>query len=247
MEDQPDFILNTGDNIMDAMSRGKAGVNEQWQAWQEYFMKNVRHEMHSCIGNHDIWGWALNDTEISNDPLSGKSWASAMLNMPGLYYSFEKNGWKFICLDSSSYDPKGKGYTAKLDEEQFRWLEKEIENTPPETFICIATHIPILSVAVYFDGDNLNKGNWLIPGAWMHTDAKELKTLFHRHPNVKVALSGHIHMSDQVEFLGVRYLCNGSVCGKWWLGKYHEFGSVYAVVDFYDDGSVYCELKEINR
>lgn len=246
LEVQPDLVLNTGDNIMDGLSRNKQNVSEQWQAWQEYFRNNLKHEMHSCIGNHDIWGWGMNDNAVRKDPLYGKAWASAMLNLQELYYSFEKKGWKFICLDSSLYDSKSKGYTARLDEEQLKWLKKELENTSSDTNICIASHIPILSVAVYFDGDNLKKGNWQIPGAWMHTDAKELTDLFNRHPNVKAALSGHVHMIDQIEFQGVSYFCNGSVCGKWWLGKYHGFGPSYAIVDFYEDGSVFCDHRTID-
>ena len=95
---------------------------------------------------------------------------------------------------------------------------------------------------MFFDGDNLKDGYWELPGAWMHTDTKELKELFYQYPNVKAALSGHIHLADLVEYLGVKYLCNGAVCGKWWMGKYHEFGPAFAVVDFFDDGKVTSEL-----
>jgi len=165
-----------------------------------------------------------------------------MLGLDNRYYTFENKGWKFICLDSSFYAGSKKAYTAKLDNEQFSWLKNELKNTNPETPVCIASHIPILSAAVFFDGDNVKKGEWEIPGAWMHTDAKKLKSLFYKYPNVKVALSGHIHLADKTEYLGVNYFCNGAVCGGWWNGNYQEFGPAYAIVGFYEDGTATSEL-----
>ena len=64
-----------------------------------------------------------------------------------------------------------------------------------------------------------------------------IKTLFRQHPNVKLCLSGHVHLADEVTYLGVRYLCNGAVSGGWWKGPYQEFGPAYAVVDLFEDGS----------
>ena len=69
-----------------------------------------------------------------------------------------------------------------------------------------------------------------------------IKNLFRRHPNVNVCLSGHLHLVDDLTYLGVRYLCNGAVCGGWWKGAYQEFGPAYALLDFYDDGSVENQL-----
>jgi hypothetical protein len=71
----------------------------------------------------------------------------------------------------------------------------------------------------------------------MHIDARRIKDVFRQHPNVKVCLSGHIHLQDEVTYLGVKYLCNGAVSGNWWDGAYQEFSPAYAVVDLYDDGS----------
>jgi hypothetical protein len=98
--------------------------------------------------------------------------------------------------------------------------------------------MPIFSAAAFFDGKVDAGRNWSVPGASMHIDAQRLKDLFYRHPNVKVCLSGHLHLIEDVTYLGVRYLCNGAVCGGWWKGKNQEFGPAYALLDFYTDGSV---------
>ena len=71
----------------------------------------------------------------------------------------------------------------------------------------------------------------------------EFKNLFYQYKNVKLCLSGHIHLQDEVEYLGVKYLCNGAVSGNWWEGNYQEFPPAYAVVDLYEDGSVQSEYK----
>jgi 3',5'-cyclic-AMP phosphodiesterase len=71
----------------------------------------------------------------------------------------------------------------------------------------------------------------------MHTDFLSLKKLFFTNTNIKVCLSGHIHLQDELDYLGVKYYCNGAVSGNWWKGAFQEFEPAYAVFDFYDDGT----------
>ena len=117
-------------------------------------------------------------------------------------------------------------------------IARDLAAVSPKVPVCILSHIPILSACVFFDNDLESTGSWVIPGAWTHIDARRLKDLFRRHPNVKVCLSGHVHLADDVTYLGVRYLCNGAVSGGWWKGDYQEFAPAYAVVDFFEDGTV---------
>jgi hypothetical protein len=30
-------------------------------------------------------------------------------------------------------------------------------------------------------------------------------------------------MQDEVEYLGIQYFCNGSICGNWWNGNFKDF------------------------
>jgi predicted phosphodiesterase len=101
----------------------------------------------------------------------------------------------------------------------------------------VVSHIPILSVAAFLDENNERTGDWHVPGAWMHIDARRIKGLFKRHPNVKLCLSGHLHLVDRCEYLGVTYVCNGAVCSNWWKGNYQETDEGYGVVDLYADGT----------
>ena len=81
------------------------------------------------------------------------------------------------------------------------------------------------------------ENKWEMPGGWMHTDAKQISEVFNQHKNVKLAVSGHIHLTDRVDYNGVSYCCNGAVSGRWWFGKYQHTEAGYAIIDLYDNGS----------
>ena len=244
LQDKPDFVINTGDHIMDALKQPKEKVEAQWKVWEEAFKKHLNYDLYNCIGNHDVWGWGLDDPKVKNDPLYGKAWGSKILELDETWYSFIRNGWKFICLDSVSPGNNDRTYIGHLGELQFNWLKEELASTPKDMPVFIASHIPLLSASVFFDGNNEKSGNWVVPGAWMHLDARKVKDLFFQYPNVKVAISGHLHLADQVKYLNVNYFCNGAASGKWWSGKNQEFPPSYALIDFYSDGSVRRTLKQ---
>lgn len=238
--DRPELMLFTGDVIGDALYTAKEEVLAQWAVWARIAAAEVKTPARHCLGNHDIYGWAHRDrTAVERDPDFGKALALERLGLKDRHYSFDQAGWHFVVLDSMQPDfASDHRYIARLDEEQFAWLARDLAATPPSTPVCVLSHIPIFGAAPLLDGANEQGINWVVPGAWMHIDARRIKDLFLRHPNVKACLSGHLHMEDDVTYLGVRYLCNGSVCGGWWKGKWQEFGPTYALVDFYDDGSV---------
>jgi len=71
----------------------------------------------------------------------------------------------------------------------------------------------------------------------MHTDAARLVALFDQHPNIRLCMSGHIHLYEQVLYNGVTYISNGAVSGNWWKGTRYRTENGYAIVNLYDDGS----------
>lgn len=236
LTDKPDVIFNGGDCIMDSLKKTKEETKAQWDVWQQTLKNELSIKMVSCIGNHDVWGWSNVGSKKKHDPLYGKQWAVEELKLPNKFYSMDINGVHIVALDSTHYRGLA-GYWARLDEEQMDWLKSDLQKTPQNTPVCVLSHIPILSVCTLFDGENLKRNNWNIPGAWMHQDAKELKDLFYKHPQVKLCLSGHIHLIDECEYLGVTYYCNGAVSGAWWGGKLQEFPPAFAVINIYDNGS----------
>lgn len=236
---KPDLVLFGGDLIMDALKKEKDDVLGQWAVWDRVIQAELKTPHRVCLGNHDIWGWGYADRpDIATDRHFGKTLAMERLALADRHYSFDQAGWHFIVLDSMQLLTAHHTYTARLDEDQFSWLARDLAAVAPTTPVCVLSHIPILAACAFFDGENEKTGTWTVPGAWMHLDARRIKTLFHQHPNVKVCLSGHIHLADDVSYLGVRYLCNGAVCGGWWKGPCQEFAPAYALVDFFADGTV---------
>lgn len=235
--DRPDLIFNGGDSVMDALGADESRVRAQWDVFTRVFKNECSLPVEHCIGNHDVWGWdRTHSPATGKEPLYGKRWAMEALGLDTPYRSFDRVGWHFVILDSTHSTHNG-SYTAKLDDDQFIWLDADLGAVDPATPVLILSHIPILAACAYLDGDNEKSGNWSVPGAWMHIDARRIKDLLLRHPNVKLCLSGHIHLVDRVDYLGVTYLCNGAVCGGWWKGPYQECDCGYSLVDLYDDGT----------
>lgn len=234
--DRPDLILNGGDSVMDVMGADAARAKAQGDLWKKILEDHCEIPIEHCIGNHDVWAWGRDSAEkLQENALYGKEWARELFRIPERYRSFDKAGWHFIVLDSTF--PHDKGYKARLDDEQFEWLKEDLKKTPAATPVCVLSHIPIVCACAMFDGENEKSGNWVIPGAWMHIDARRIKDLFFQHKNVKLCLSGHIHLYDRVEYNGVTYICNGAVSGAWWGGQFQETKPGYGLIDLYTDGT----------
>jgi len=234
-KDKPSLIVTGGDLIMDSLNADADRTKVQWDLFSSVLKASAMLPMEHTIGNHDVWGWG-DRNKYGKESKFGKVWACEVLGLEKNYRSFDKAGWHWIVLDST-HPVEGNGYTAKLDDAQFEWLKGDLAQVPKKTPIIVVTHIPIIAVCSMFDGENEKTGNWVIPGAWVHIDARRIKDLFKKYPNVKLCISGHEHLIDQVVYLGVNYFCNGAVSAGWWLGDYHECTYGYTLVDLFDDGS----------
>lgn len=239
LKDKPRLILTGGDSIMDSFGADDARTKLQWDIWHKVLKDECSIPVRSAIGNHDIWGWNKKVSKTTGDePNFGKLRSTEMLGIDNRFYAFSQCGWHFIVLDSTQHHPKNSdGYTAHLDEEQYDWLKRTLRDIPKNTPVALLSHIPILSASAILFANNAETGDFTCSGGLMHTDCVKLKDLFTKHPNVKLALSGHLHLVDRVDYNGVSYLCNGAVCGQWWRGRNRDCDEGYAVLDLYDDGT----------
>jgi len=228
---KPDLILNGGDFVFDMNKENIDTINAQWNLVNHLCKSECSIPTHSCIGNHDIWWNESNKGQAAY----GKQYALDRLQLIKPYHSFNQGGWKFIVLDSVHLDIDGTWYIGKLGDEQFAWLESELKATDPNMPVLILSHIPILTATNLVDDGVVNR--WTMYGGDMHTDAAKLIRLFYKHPNVKLCLSGHIHLRERLLYNNVTYICNGAVSGAWWEGNKHETAPGYGLIDLYDDGS----------
>jgi len=235
LDRKPDFILNGGDAIFDAMEATKSDTKKQWKSWHTVLKEENSLPMHACIGNHDIFGWGFLKNPTASTIMTGKQWAMDELGIAKRYYSFDYDDWHFIVLDTVQY--KDLAYQAKLDEEQWEWLEKDLSESKGK-FVCILSHIPLLSFChqIFLVGDD-GKLIKLPQGILMNSEPLRIKNLINKHSNVKLCLSGHLHMQEEIEYLNVKYLCNGAISGNWWKGAFQEFEPAFTIVDLFPDGT----------
>lgn len=237
LKPRPDLVITGGDLIMDSFEAEEPRTRLQWELFTKVFRDECGLPVSHCLGNHDIWGWDQRKSKTtSNERRWGKRWAMDTLGLESSYYAIDRAGWRIIVLDSVA--PRfGDHYTANLGEEQRCWLDERLEEAGPKTPVLIVSHIPIYSMcAVDHDGE-IKEGDWSVVGAVMHTDAQAVMSTFRRRANVRLCLSGHIHMLDRIDFHGVTFICDGAVSGAWWKGPKERCTEGYGVIDLFDDGT----------
>ena len=102
------------------------------------------------------------------------------------------------------------------------------------------SRIDILEVppSLDFDIDQIVQNyQFRVPGALMQQDYQRLVTMLRRFDNVKVCISGHAHLVDDVVYEGKTYLCNGSVSGSWWHGPHKGCNPGYSIMKLWANGA----------
>jgi len=207
---RPDLVLNTGDMLTHAMTRPLAEIRPDMDAIERAFARFDKVPTINTIGNHDVWGTLRAKSHATGDEaLFGKRWWAQRFGQGQTYRCEDAGGWHIVALDS--IQPQDDGYITGLDDEQFAWLQRDLASNKPQRPVLILTHAPIVCAAVLLidTGYRIGRSNICM-------DAPRLVELFERHPNVRLALSGHMHMRDRVVFQGMTHVCGGAVCGNWW-------------------------------
>lgn len=235
----PDMIVTGGDTIMDAFEADRARTKLQWELWRRVKADHCSLEMHSVVGNHDVWGWdRAKAGTTGEEPLYGKRWVCDEFGRDLPYTSFDRGGWHVVLLDSVS--PHERSYVGRIDDAQWDWFERDLAAVAPGTPVIVFSHIPILSATPLAVAGPVGPGaaGIPVPGGQIHVDRDRFQRLFAARRNVKACVSGHMHLVEQLDFQGVRYLCNGAVSAGWWKGHHRGTDFGYAVLDLFDDGTV---------
>lgn len=235
LDRQPAFIVTGGDHVMDVMQSSRERGDVQWNLYQKLLEQNTKLRAYPVLGNHDVFGWGAKEPLPEDSPGYGKAMALDRLGLRKTWYSFDAGGWKFVVLDNIAR--RGGGYYGDIDPEQTEWLKGELESNRTKP-VCVFSHIPIASLCAFFFsyGDGKKpKEFWKIGDNLMHRDSKDLIKLIGQN-NVKLCVSGHIHLLDHVKYLGIDFICDGAVSGAWWGGPFQECAEGYGVFDFLPDG-----------
>ena len=232
LDPQPDFILTGGDLVMDVFEQEEPRAATLFTLLSKVLKDNTDLPVQHCIGNHDVFAWGAQGISAEH-PKYGKKMVVEQLGLPDRYYRFDHKGWRFYVLDDIQPAPNN-SYQACLDEPQMAWLEEELRTKPPEMPAAAVCHIPILTVTAFGDAE---QDVYRVPTGAMCRDVHRLVGLFAKH-NVRLALSGHLHQLDRIEFRGVTFICDGAVCGGWWSGPHKGFEEGFGVLDLKPDGSI---------
>ncbi len=234
MGQMPDLVLVGGDLVMDGFSQTEARTALQWGLYRERERSILNVPIAHALGNHDVWGWNKAASGTTGDePRWGKRWFLTEFGQERTYRSFDQGAWHFVILDTLLQTSDG--YNGFLDEEQMAWLKADLAGTRKNTLVM--SHIPLFSITPVAMGYDPKTGDWTIGGNVMTKNVDAIRDVFAANPHVKIALSGHTHLLDRVDYAGVSYLCGGAVCGNWWKGVYGPFPPGYRILDLHDDGT----------
>lgn len=244
LDNLPELIITGGDLPMDTASTPADRSRVEWDLFKSVLADCVPSQMpiYHTLGNHDVFGRDKVACKSSGDEsFYGKKWFLQNFNYERTYRSFDMAGWHFVILDSIDLLPDGDEFEARIRGEQLEWFVNDLKSTPPATPIVVVSHVPIISVTNYFDKDEdewrTDGPDMNVPKKRMHADCRELDALFQKHRNVRLCLSGHIHLLDHCEYNGVTYICDGAVSGAKWKGPKRETPEGYGLIDLFDDGS----------
>ena len=129
-----------------------------------------------------------------------------------------------------------------LDDEQWIWFVKDLQTNTGKPML-IMTHYPLLSCLGIVDNKPDKAGPFEISGGSTHLDIVRIIEQFNQHPDVKLCLSGHVHLRDSVWYNNVHYHVNGAVSGFWWepgsdgKGSNRQTPPGYSILNLFDDGT----------
>lgn len=223
---KPAFGLVGGDLVMDAALVPRSRADMVYDLWKQEAAA-LGLPLHYSIGNHDLFGLKIDGKPALDDPDYGKALWRKRVGAEQSYASFDHQGWRFVTLDSVGITPQY-SWEGSLSDTQIQWLDELLRDTPHTTPMVFLTHFPIFSAITQY-----TEGTTVKPTAGtLVKNGKQFREMVEKH-NVKAVFQGHTHVVEEINYLGVRYITGGAICGNWWKGPrfgVHPEGFVVATV-----------------
>lgn len=192
----PDFVYTGGDMIFGDIS---GGLKKAEKLFQLFKRKSGEFNMpvYFTIGNHEKKYVTFTESGVD---IKNELWGNGLYEkyFGKRYYSFERDGWKFIALDGFELDTLNRSYSSGIDSIQLEWLKNELSNTNSAMPIVLLCHPPLANPkAVLTSEENL-----------FSESSIRLINLFKDH-NLRLVLQGHNHLYMDLQTGTTRYISGG--------------------------------------
>lgn len=189
-EQKVDFLIELGD-LKDQGSTPQEAETLQFLETIEKELKRFNGPLYHVLGNHD------------HDSISKQQFLNAISN-EGFsnalnYYSFDKDSFHFIVLDSN-YTSQGKEYDhgnfdwkdAYVPDEQLKWLKKDLAHNQRPTIVFIHHQLD----AIAFEDEHR---------IYCPTNADIVREMLEESPNVIAVFQGHYHKGSLNKINNIYY------------------------------------------
>lgn len=204
LRDHVDFVVNLGDVYQ---SVGDPAKTEEALKRMVFPRMMARAPFLHVLGNNDVVDYTKADfLELMRDPGRllgrpiGRRSAPQIEVEPknSWYYSFEREGWKFVVLDTN-YDKNGNSYEhtsydcreAYVNPAQLAWLEEQLAGGMP---------------TVVFTHGNLDIHESPLAEICRTANAAEVRSVLEKAGDVKLVLQGHDHFGGYSKINGIPYV-----------------------------------------
>ncbi len=216
LRDHVDFVVNLGDFYQ---SVGDPAKTEEAILRTVFPQMMTRAPFVHVLGNNDVVDFTKAEfLAFMRDPASrmqrpmGRRQSVPQIEVSPKdtwYFSFQREGWKFIVLDTN-YDKDGNSYEktaydcreSYLPPEQLDWLRGEL-----------ACDLPV----ILFTHGNLDIHEGPLAEICRLANAAEVREILEEAGNVKLVLQGHDHYGAYSELNGIPYVTlHGTILNKYY-------------------------------
>ena len=223
----PDFVITGGDLIYDALAVDYERADSLYDMFIE-LCGDFEMPVHHTIGNHEVFGLDPRSGVDTSHPEFGRKMFASRLGGGSTNNSFDFGGWHFILLDTIGFT-NNRSYYGHVGQETLEWLAGDLEKTGAEVPIVLCLHIPLVSPSLQVEYNSAEG----IPAGLIVTNAPEVMAFFEGR-DLRLVLQGHLHIVEQAQVKGTKFVTGGAVSAAWWKGPYKDFPEGFVVVDIKD-------------
>lgn len=166
MKPQPAFVIQLGDFI-----NGGSDAQAEMTAMAEIY-NTLQMPHYHTLGNHDFGGLRREQT-------------LSILGMERAYYAFDREGWRFVVLDTEEEAVQG-----AAGPEQLAWLEATLAEADEKKMpVIVLGHKPMIALT----------------NETLRLETKDVIAVFERHTCVRAYFCGHVHYSGHLRRNGIYY------------------------------------------